>query len=129
MLRRKRIIVVSFAIIIIVVFLGYLRSLYQVPVLMYHSVNPESHPVMYRLIVKPESFARQMQFLKSHHYNIVSLETVGRLIQEKKNIPPKTVAITFDDGFRDNYIYAYPVLKRLGLPATIFVIYDEVGRP
>jgi len=128
MFRRKRIIIVSLTIIIIIAFLGYLRSLYQVPVLMYHSINPKSDSVMYRLIVKPESFARQMQFLKSHHYNVVSLKTVGRLIQEKK-VPPKTVAITFDDGYRDNYIYAYPVLKRLGIPATIFVIYNEVGRP
>jgi peptidoglycan/xylan/chitin deacetylase (PgdA/CDA1 family) len=129
MFRRKRIIIVSLAIIIIIVFLGYLRGLYQVPVLMYHSINPESNAAMYRLIVKPESFARQMQFLKSHHYNVVSLEAVGRLIQEKKKLPPKAVAITFDDGFKDNYIYAYPVLKRLAIPATIFVIYDEVGRP
>ncbi|MDD5128775.1 MAG: polysaccharide deacetylase family protein [Candidatus Omnitrophica bacterium] len=126
--KIRRIAVVIF-IIIIAVFIGRLRSFYQVPVLMYHSVNPKSDPVLYRLIVKPESFARQMQFLKTHHYNVIRLEELADLIREKKKIPRKTVAITFDDGFKDNYTYAYPVLKKLGLPATIFVIYDEVGRP
>ncbi|MDD5252592.1 MAG: polysaccharide deacetylase family protein [Candidatus Omnitrophota bacterium] len=128
MFKRKRAIVVFF-VIIIAVSLGYLRSFYQVPVLMYHSINSKSDPVLYRLIVKPESFARQMQFLKAHHYNVISLEELANLMREKKKIPRKTVVITFDDGFKDNYTYAYPVLKKLGLPATIFVIYDEVGRP
>jgi peptidoglycan/xylan/chitin deacetylase (PgdA/CDA1 family) len=95
---------------------------------MYHSVNPQTNPVMRRLIVSPDAFEKQMRFLKTHNYNVVPLEKVGQLIRDKKKIPFKTVAITFDDGFKDNYIYAYPVLKKLGLPATIFIIYDEVGR-
>jgi len=101
----------------------------MVPVLMYHSVNPKAHPAMRSLIVSPESFERQMRFLKSRRYNVVTLEEVSRLMRDKKRAPAKTVAITFDDGFKDNYIYAYPVLKKLSFPATIFVIYNEVGRP
>jgi peptidoglycan/xylan/chitin deacetylase (PgdA/CDA1 family) len=128
MFRRKRLIIVFCAIIITAVSFVYARSLYMVPVLMYHSVNPKTDSVMRRLIVSPVSFEKQMHFLKVHHYNVVPLEVVGQLIRDKKKIPPKTVAITFDDGFKDNYIYAYPVLRELKIPATIFVIYDEVGR-
>lgn len=127
--EKKRLAVVLCAAVVIVVFSSCARSLYMAPVIMYHSINPKSDEVMYRLIVSPQLFEKQMQFLKSHRYNVVDLETIGRMIRDKKRVPFKTVAVTFDDGFRDNYTYAYPVLKRLGIPATIFLIYDEVGRP
>ncbi|TAM42776.1 polysaccharide deacetylase family protein, partial [bacterium] len=129
MLKTRKLIFVSCLVIIAALFFSYARGLYSVPVLMYHSVNPKTNPQMHSLIVSPESFARQMRFLKSHHYNVVSLEEVSRLMRGKKMVPSKTVAITFDDGFKDTYIYAYPVLKKLSFPATISIIYDEVGRP
>ena len=129
MLKTRRLIFLSCIVVLAAVSFIYLRSLYMIPVLMYHSVNPKVNPQMHSLIVSPASFERQMRFLKTHRYNVVSLEEVSRLMRDKKRMPLKTVAITFDDGFRDNYIYAYPVLKKLGLPATISVIYDEVGRP
>lgn len=125
---KKRLAAVLCAIAVIFVFYFYACSLYMPAVLMYHSVSPKSDKIMYRLIVSPEMFAKQMQFLKTHRYNIVDLETLGRLIRNKERIPFRTVAVTFDDGFADNYAYAYPVLKKLGIPATIFIIYDEVGR-
>lgn len=129
MLRKRRLIFISCILIIAAIFFSYARGLYMVPVLMYHSVNPKTNQQMRNLIVSPESFERQMRFLKSQRYNVVTLEEVSRLMHDKKKAPPKTVAISFDDGFKDNYIYAYPVLKKFGLPATIFVIYNEVGRP
>ncbi|MDD5771469.1 MAG: polysaccharide deacetylase family protein, partial [Candidatus Omnitrophica bacterium] len=126
---KKRIVFILLAVFLfIAASLACLASIYQPPVLMYHSVNPKSDPVLYRLIVTPEAFAKQMEFLKRHNYNVVPLETIGRLLVENKKVPFKTVAITFDDGYEDNYTYAYPVLKKMGFPATIFVIYDEVGR-
>ncbi|MDO9573332.1 MAG: polysaccharide deacetylase family protein [Candidatus Omnitrophota bacterium] len=121
--------IVIFSLVLIAGIFVCMRFLYIVPVIMYHSINPKTDPVMYRLIVSPQAFERQMQFLKRHRYNVVTLEALGRMMQNKEKFPPKTVAITFDDGYKDNYIYAYPVLKKLGLPATIFVIYNEVGRP
>jgi len=105
-----------------------LRNEYVVPIIMYHSVNPKSDPLMKRLIVSPETFERQMRFLKRHHYNVLPLETLVQLIKEE-NVPPKAVAITFDDGYKDNYAYAFPVLKKYNLPATIFIIVNEAGRP
>ncbi len=86
-----------------------LHKKYIVPVLMYHSVSNENNPIMHRLIISPKTFQRQMLFLKEHHYNIISLGELSNLLSEKKDIPAKTIAITFDDGYKDNYEYAYPV--------------------
>lgn len=94
---------------------------------MYHSVHPDASSEN-RLEVSKKDFERQMLFLKSHRYNVLPLEAIGTLIREKKNVPAKTIAITFDDGYKDNYIYAFPVLKKYNLPATIFIIVNEVGR-
>jgi len=69
-----------------------------------------------------------MRFLKEHRYNVLPLELVADLVTDERKIPPKTLAITFDDGYKDNYIYAFPVLKKYSLPATVFVIVEEVGR-
>jgi len=101
---------------------------YALPILMYHSVNPLAEK-RNKLAITPDLFERQMRFLKVHNYNVVPLESLVVLLKEKKKAPPGTVAITFDDGYKDNYIYAYPILKKYQLPATIFIIIQEVGRP
>ena len=130
MLRRKRLIVASCIIIVFASFSSCIRIkyTYMAPILMYHSVTPEASKEN-RLQISVGLFRRQMQFLKTHHYNVVSPEALGEMIKKREKIPTKTVALTFDDGYRDNYIYAYPVLKKLGFPATIFIIVSEVGRP
>ena len=106
-----------------------LRQKYVVPILMYHSINPHSNPCIVRLIISPQCFQRQMRFLKDNRYNVVTLKTLAELIKNKKKIPPRTLAITFDDGYKDNYTYAFPILKKYNLPATIFLILNEIGRP
>ncbi len=107
---------------------SFIRGQYVVPIAMYHSVNPVMRQEIKLLIVSPETFERQMRFLKSHHYNVLPLESLATLIKNKKKILPKTIALTFDDGYKDNYIYAFPILKKYHLPATMFIITDEVGR-
>ncbi|MDD2689423.1 MAG: polysaccharide deacetylase family protein [Candidatus Omnitrophica bacterium] len=129
MFKRKRLVILlSIPIIAFLFIAGYFKQNYVVPIIMYHSVSPDANPKN-RLAVTPETFDRQMRFLKNNHYNVVSLEVLSRLIKEKKKIPPKTIAITFDDGYRDNYAYAFPVLKKYNLCATLFIIVNEVGRP
>ncbi|MBU1998981.1 MAG: polysaccharide deacetylase family protein, partial [Candidatus Omnitrophica bacterium] len=87
-------------------------------------INPDPEN---RLLVSLKDFQRQMLFLKESGYNVIPLSALAELIRHKKKIPSKTLSITFDDGYKDNYTLAYPVLKKYGLPATIFVIYNEVG--
>lgn len=101
------------------------RSQYVVPIIMYHRIDDNAH--ISCLSVCPESFERQMRFLKKCDYNVVKLEEIPDLIRNKK-IPRKTIAITFDDGYENNYTCAYPVLKALGLPATIFIVPALIGR-
>ena len=109
------------------IWLSTVLSHYTAPVLMYHYINNEE-PLRSRLGVSPESFERQMRFLRERKYNIVSLEELTDLIKNKKKIPSGTVAITFDDGYLDNYINAYPVLKKYNIPATIFVVINRIGK-
>lgn len=106
----------------------FARQAYVVPVLMYHMVghNDMGAP---KLIVNPESFDRQMRFLRDNRYNVVGLDKVAEYLQKKSPVPPRTVAVTFDDGTMDNYTYAYPILKKYGIPATIFVIIKKIGEP
>jgi len=119
---------ITLAIIITIVFAGaiFLRSIYVIPVLMYHAVDYDFDKT--KLSVSPESFARQMEFLHRNHYNVVTLDRIVSYMEKREKIPLKTVAITFDDGYYNNYKYAYPVLKRYGIPATIFVITDKIGK-
>ena len=127
---KRKVLITFFSLIaIFLIFsVNFIRGKYVAPIAMYHSVTPFAAP-QNRLAITDATFDRQMHFLKSRRYNVVPLETLAAMIREKKKIPPKTVSITFDDGYKDNYIYAFPILKKYNLPATLFIITDEVGRP
>jgi peptidoglycan/xylan/chitin deacetylase (PgdA/CDA1 family) len=100
---------------------------YTVPILMYHSVHAGADGVN-PLVISPDVFERQMGFLTRHHYNVVSLEDLARLIQSRAKIPSRTVAITLDDGYKDVFTDAFPILQKYRVPATAFVIINEIGR-
>jgi peptidoglycan/xylan/chitin deacetylase (PgdA/CDA1 family) len=87
-----------------------------VRVLMYHRVLPSGS--FDQLTVTPERFAEQMQWL-AQSCEVVSLDAAVSGLGQSTDRP--RVAITFDDGYRDNLLHALPVLQRLQLPATIFV--------
>jgi Predicted xylanase/chitin deacetylase len=105
----------------------FLRTAYVVPVIMYHSIDCNDKKT--KLSVSPESFERQMEFLKKHKYNVVGLDKIVAYLQKKEAVPPRTVAITFDDGLYNNYECAYPVLKKYNIHATMFVIVKLIGTP
>lgn len=126
-MKIRKLVILGFAIIVIVVvFKLFLSFIYVPPILMYHSID--EHEDATKLSVSPEGFSGQMEFLYRHRYNVISLEEMADLIKKKKKIPPKTVTITFDDGYKNNFLYAYPVLKKYNFPATIFVITDFIGK-
>jgi peptidoglycan/xylan/chitin deacetylase (PgdA/CDA1 family) len=90
------------------------------PILMYHSVHPD-HP----LAVTPAAFREQIAYLVEK-YKVVSLR---EYLEAKINncLTPGTAAVTFDDGYRDNYRFAFPILKEFSCPATIFVVTGFIG--
>ena len=98
---------------------------YVVPILMYHHVGIANHSRMDT--VSPQRFEWHMAYLKKHRFNVLPLSTLVHIIQEGKPLPRKSVVITFDDGYEDNYAQAFPVLKKYGFPATIFVITDVLN--
>lgn len=86
-------------------------------VLCYHRVNDEND--LFFSGVPVAVFATQMAIL-SRYFTVLPLEELVARAQVNA-IPPRALAITFDDGYRDNYLHAFPVLQRLNLPATIFL--------
>ncbi len=103
-----------------------------VPVLMYHYVRVNPNPsdtLGFGLSVTPADFEAQMAFLEARGYRS---ELVGDLAPAAARAAAsrgKVVAITFDDGYADAYLAAYPSLRRHGLRATFYVITGLVGRP
>ena len=129
MFRRKRLIVFLGIIVFTAASLAvFISRQYVLPIIMYHSVSTTVPPGNV-ITVSAKTFERQMLFLKKHNYKVIPLEAISDFIAKKKKIPPRTIVLTLDDGYKDNYIYAFPVLKKYNFPATIFIIVSEVGRP
>jgi len=95
-----------------------------VPVLCYHNLAPQSKG---RMILAAKVFEEQMRYLKTHGYRVITLKEFVEYISLKRQLPRKSVLLTFDDGYRSFLQYAYPVLKQLGYTATLFVYTDYVG--
>ena len=98
-------------------------------ILLYHHVAPaEAVPPVWEYREgweyrhSPEGFERQLVELKRRGYRFVSLAELVGEIQRRGTEPPKSAAVTFDDGWADNYQFALPVLKSLSIPATFFVV-------
>jgi len=96
----------------------------RVPILVYHNLGAQSSG---RLVLGVQAFAEQMNYLKREGYRVVSLAEFVEWLRLKRQLPRKSVVLTFDDGYQSFREYAYPVLKKLGFPATLFVYTDYVG--
>jgi len=104
------------------------RDVERVPILMYHGVRDESesgHPY-YQTNTSPAVFAGQMQYLRDNGYEVLDLAEASRSLElgESKG---RRVVITFDDGYKDFYANAYPILRDYGFTATVFVISGITG--
>jgi peptidoglycan/xylan/chitin deacetylase (PgdA/CDA1 family) len=103
----------------------YMQARRVTPILMYHSISKKHEG---SLCVSPENFSRQIKYLVKKGYAVISMDELIDEINNGRRYIPKTVAITFDDGFEDNFTDAFPVLARYGMPATIFVITGYVSK-
>ena len=95
-----------------------------VPILVYHNLGPQAKG---RLVLAARSFEEQMRYLKAQGYRVVSLAEFVEFMRGRRQLPRRSVVLSFDDGYRAFKDYAYPVLKELGFTATLFVYTDYVG--
>ena len=127
---KKIILSIVGSILIIGIYLGiqYERSLdYKavgVPVLNYHRIDSG---IRHSLVVPPEEFKKQMQYLHNEGYHSITLDELYDYVTKGTELPDKPVLITFDDGYIDNYQHAMPILKEYNMKATLFMISGSVG--
>lgn len=98
-------------------------SQYTVPILTYHSFGYARN----LLSVSPDNFVRQMKYIKDKGYKVIPLDELVEGTKRGRLFAHNSVVITIDDGYRDNFVYAYPVLKEYGFAATIFLISGSIG--
>jgi peptidoglycan/xylan/chitin deacetylase (PgdA/CDA1 family)/glycosyltransferase involved in cell wall biosynthesis len=103
-------------------------------ILMYHALGRRGESPS-RWILPRSQFERQLSWLKRRRYQVIGLDEFVRSRLEHRLPPPKSVVITFDDGYADNAELALPALERYGFPATLFLVsaagaqagWDRVG--
>lgn len=95
-----------------------------VPVLAYHHVNKHKGDMV---TVVPEVFEKQMQYFNSAGYRTLRAGELLSFINGEISLDEKAVMITFDDGWLDNYVYAFPVLRKYNINATVFITTDWIS--
>ncbi|MGM8215857.1 S-layer homology domain-containing protein [Bacillaceae bacterium W0354] len=95
-----------------------------IPVLLYHHLlkDEENTNKSNKMIITSEQFEEQMEVLHEHGYETITLQELYQYINNEIPLPAKSVVITFDDGLKSNFEYAYPILKKYGFKANIFLI-------
>jgi len=100
-----------------------------VSVLVYHSLarhHPGQTVEQRALDVDPAAFRDQMQYLAAEKYRVVPFSDIVDAVAKHTKLPPRTVALTFDDGWKTQLDVAVPILRKLHFPATFFVATDEI---
>lgn len=97
----------------------------HIPVFMYHHVNHHKGDIV---TVTPDTFDAQMKYLSERGYRTLSADELVECAGKNIEINGKAVAVTFDDGYLDNYVHAFPILKRYGIKAVIFLTADWVEK-
>lgn len=98
-----------------------------IPILYYHRVGRFRDGAPRKMCVTPERFRSQMAFLKRHGFHPVTLDSVAAAATREVPLPPRAVALTFDDGFADVLTHAVPILHEYRFPSTMFVIAGLMG--
>lgn len=95
----------------------------KIPILMYHSISNDDPSNT--LLVPINEFEDQIKWIKEENFTPMLLDDVLKAFNTGK-VPEKVVAITFDDGYSDNYTEAYRILKEYNMKATFFIITDKI---
>jgi peptidoglycan/xylan/chitin deacetylase (PgdA/CDA1 family) len=100
------------------------------PILMYHRVDVDrpADATGRQLTLSPQRFAQQLKYLKEHGLQGISLARMWERLRRRQGLD-RTVVLTFDDGYRDQYTYALPLLREYHDTATFFIVTGDVGDP
>ena len=105
---------------------GVYASGYQlVPVLVYHNIGPQRKGP---LVMASSTFEEQMRYLRAEGYRAVRLEDFVAHLLQRRQLPRKSVLITFDDGHKGFLQYALPILRELKFPAVLFIQTDQIAQ-
>lgn len=102
-----------------------------IPVLTYHHLLKNEENKRFRhtsTTTSDVAFSNQMTYLKQAGYDTISLYQLEAYLKNQINLPGKAIVLTFDDGLKSVYRYAYPVLKDYGFRATAFIISSRIKR-
>lgn len=99
-----------------------------VPILMYHQVSEHPHSLFRKYTLTPGEFASQMRWLAWFGYHPVTLDQVLAARAGETLLPPRSVVLTFDDGFQECVQHAVPILQRYGFTATFYLVTGLMGR-
>jgi len=107
---------------------------FAVPVLMYHRICDLSErqarsPLLRDLSVSPRDFERQVKYLSDHGFAFLRADQIADALARHTPLPEKAVALTMDDGYKDNFEYAFPILRKYHAAATIFLVTATVDTP
>ena len=95
-----------------------------IPILTYHRFSKDCSSA---LCVSSSTFDNQMRYLKENNFHVISPVELLAFLKYKQGLPKKSVLITMDDGYRSVYTHAYPILKKYGFTATLFIYTDFIG--
>jgi peptidoglycan/xylan/chitin deacetylase (PgdA/CDA1 family) len=101
-----------------------------VPIVVYHIVRPaypDDTPGVRALAQTPEVFDAQMGYLAKSGYRVISFSDLEAHLTTGASLPAKPIIISFDDGWSDQFEYAFPILKKYGFTATFFVFTNPIG--
>lgn len=103
-----------------------------VPVLIYHHVKPikpSDDAIERGLTILPSQFLTQMEKLRRNGFRTLSAAKIVQALRFGQSLPARPVVLTFDDGYADVYTNVYPVLRRLHMTATFFIVPGFLGTP
>ena len=111
------------------VLLGHRKNSDRVFILAYHRVLEKKSGFLFDegvISVSPALFEKEIKFCKEY-FSPISFGYLKECMEKKKPLPPNPLIVTFDDGYRDNYTNAFPVLQKFEVPATIFLTADYIN--
>lgn len=105
---------------------------FKIPILMYHYieyVQDRKDTIRQSLNIEPFVFEEQIKTLKDNNFTIMTMSEVADVLDGISPLPAKPVVLTFDDGYRDFYTDAFPVLKKYNVKATVYVVPGFFDQP